>query len=102
MPDNELEELLTRVRKRYTQLRNGSCQQTSFLAHVRSLATWEQDTGSYPDAAAEFPNEIYIAYACCQPDCGVKEFVVDGSTQECQHCGRLMFRTEVRKYKLAE
>ena len=102
MPSNDFEELLTKIRQRHEQLRNGSSQQLSFLAHVRSLGSWEQGMVSDPDAAAEFPDEIYVAYACCQPDCGVKQFIVDGSTQECQHCGGLMFRTEIRKYKLAE
>jgi hypothetical protein len=46
----------------------------------------------------DFPEEIYIAYAVCGNECGSKEFIVDGQTQVCQHCGKLMFRTEVKKY----
>lgn len=32
-------------------------------------------------------------------ECGVCEFIVDGSTQECQSCGALMFRTDVAEYQ---
>lgn len=49
----------------------------------------------------EFPQEIHVAYAVCSTACGAREFIVDGQTQVCQHCGRLMFRTEVKKYVLA-
>jgi hypothetical protein len=52
----------------------------------------------YPDVVAEFPETVPIAYAVCHSDCGTKQLIVDGSTQECQRCGRLMFRTEVKEY----
>ncbi len=56
----------------------------------------------YPDVGAvDFPQEIYIAFAVCGKRCGVNEFIVDGSTQVCNYCGRLKFRTEVRRYVLA-
>jgi len=56
----------------------------------------------YPKVSGvEFPDEVSVAYAVCGRDCGAREFIVDGQTQVCQHCGRLMFRTEVRKYVLA-
>jgi hypothetical protein len=29
----------------------------------------------------------------------VREFIVDGSTQLCQTCGELMYRTEVAEYR---
>ena len=45
-----------------------------------------------------FPKEISVAYAVCGNACGNKEFIVDGQTQVCQYCGKLMFRTEVKKY----
>lgn len=48
----------------------------------------------------EFPEEFDIALAVCTENCGTVEFIVDGSTQVCQHCGSLMFRTEVKKYRL--
>ena len=55
----------------------------------------------YPEVkSVEFPNEIHIAYAVCGNECGNREFIVDGQTQVCQYCGKLMFRTEVKKYIL--
>lgn len=57
----------------------------------------------YPDVeCVEFPREVYVAYAVCGKECGTREFIVDGQTQVCQHCGKLMFRTEVKKYVLAD
>lgn len=57
----------------------------------------------YPEVDnVEFPKEIQIAYAVCGKVCGNREFIVDGQTQVCQHCRKLMFRTEVRKYVLAD
>ncbi len=47
-----------------------------------------------------FPAEIQIAYAVCGFECGNREFIVEGQSQVCQHCGKLMFRTETRKYTL--
>jgi hypothetical protein len=56
----------------------------------------------YPEITeASFPAEIEIAYAVCGKDCGNKEFIVDGQSQVCQYCGKLMFRTLVRKYKVS-
>ncbi len=49
----------------------------------------------------DFPLENSIAYAVCTKECGVKEFIVDGSTQICHYCGKMMFRTAVRKYVLS-
>lgn len=49
-----------------------------------------------------FPKEIFISFAVCSKECGNSEFIVDGSTQICEYCGKNMFRTEVRKYKLVE
>lgn len=57
----------------------------------------------YPEVDhVDFPVEIHVAFAVCSRQCGAREFIVDGQTQVCQHCGHLMFRTEVRKYRLAE
>ncbi len=57
----------------------------------------------YPDVVSvEFPKEIYITYAVCGNSCGNREFIVDGQTQVCEYCMKSMFRTEVRKYILAE
>jgi hypothetical protein len=48
----------------------------------------------------EFPELIHVAFAVCTKRCGVREFIVDGSTQRCQTCGELMFRTETAEYRL--
>ncbi|MGE5405402.1 MAG: hypothetical protein ACM3PP_10755 [Candidatus Saccharibacteria bacterium] len=59
----------------------------------------------YPEvepASIIFPEEIYIAFAVCGKQCGNKEFIVDGSTQVCEYCEKTMFRTEVKRYILAE
>ncbi|HVJ48756.1 hypothetical protein [Desulfitobacterium sp.] len=57
----------------------------------------------YPDVEnIKFPKELYVAHAVCGKECGAREFIVDGQTQVCQHCGKLMFRTEVKKYILTE
>jgi len=57
----------------------------------------------YPEVEnVKFPQEIYIAYAVCGKKCGTREFIVDGQTTVCQQCGKLMFRTEVKKYVLAD
>jgi hypothetical protein len=47
-----------------------------------------------------FPESISVALAVCTKKCGAREFIVDGSTQRCQYCGHLMFRTEVAEYTL--
>ncbi len=61
------------------------------------------DLEEYPEVEnMEFPKEIYIAFAVCGKECGAKGFIVDGQTQVCEYCGKLMFRTEVKKYVLAE
>lgn len=54
------------------------------------------------DDNQKFPEEISIALAVCTKKCGTVEWIVDGSTQVCQHCGSLMYRTEVKKYRLTD
>ncbi len=49
-----------------------------------------------------FPSQLFIAYAVCGKKCGTREFIVDGQTQVCQNCGKLMFRTKVAKYRLVK
>lgn len=59
----------------------------------------------YPEVApeqVEFPNEIFIAFAVCHKGCGRSEFIVDGFTQICHYCGKMMFRIVSRKYTLAK
>lgn len=56
----------------------------------------------YPKVeSVSFPKKISIAYAVCSKTCGNKEFIVDGQSQVCQYCGKLMFRTEVQEYNKA-
>lgn len=95
----ELEASIARIRARYAEIRRNSSQMESFLLHLRSLGQWEQESMDYPTATAKFPKVVHVAYAVCHPDCGREELIVDGSTQECQRCGRLMFRTEVQRYE---
>jgi len=57
---------------------------------------------NYPDVnddEVEFPEKGYITYAVCSRECGNAEFIVDGSTQICDRCGRTMFRTAVAEYR---
>ena len=49
-----------------------------------------------------FPQTIPVAFAVCTKKCGGRQFIVDGSTQVCEHCGQNMFRTEVAEYKLTK
>lgn len=53
----------------------------------------------YPNVEkVDFPREITIAFAVCAKECGNKGFIVDGQTQVCEYCGKLMFRTETAGY----
>ncbi len=96
----EIEDLLDGVRQRFLALPANSCARESFVAHLRSLARVSEPL-DYPDAGVvEFPQSITVAFAVCHPECGTREFIVEGSTQECQHCGGLMFRAEGASYAL--
>lgn len=98
---NELDEIIELIKNKVGSLRDGSCEKRGFIDHLRSLARWHEEPMDYPEVShMDFPENIFIAYAVCHPECGVAEFIVDGSTQECQHCGSLMFRTEVAEYSL--
>jgi hypothetical protein len=99
LSDTELEALITQIRRRYAGIRKGSAQEESFLLHVRSLGQWEQEPMHYPEMEADFPETVHVAYAVCHPDCGIEQLIVDGSTQECQRCGRLMFRSAFQEYE---
>ena len=98
----ELEELLNRVRKRYEELPEGSCDKTDLLSHLDSLSKWNNEPMDYSEMTnVEFPPTLNVAHAVCHPQCGVQEFIVDGSTQRCQKCGGLMFRGDVKQYNLS-
>jgi len=63
----------------------------------------EYSLKNYPEVHdVKFPPVLHVAYAVCAKTCGTREFIVDGQTQVCQRCGGLMFRTEVREYRLIE
>ena len=49
-----------------------------------------------------FPKEIEISLAVCSESCGNIEFIVDGSSQVCQHCGKLMFRVASKTYVIKQ
>ncbi|BBL71813.1 hypothetical protein [Methylogaea oryzae] len=98
MPKSKLDALIAQIKTRHAELRVGSARYDSFMAHLQSLGSWEQEAMNYPDETPDFPENIYLAYAVCHTDCGVKQVIVDGSTQECQRCGRLMFRIATKKY----
>lgn len=96
---DRLEMLISDIRDRYSRIRKGSSQEEVFLLHLRSLGQWNEDLMDYPnDADPEFPESIPVAHAVCHPHCGVAEFIVEGSTQECQHCGGHLFRTATCEY----
>jgi hypothetical protein len=58
-----------------------------------------QDYPEINDDGVKFPETEYITYAVCSKECGNTEFIVDGSTQICDHCGKSMFRTAVAEYR---
>jgi hypothetical protein len=99
MAEVELEASIARIRARYAEIRKSSSPMESFLLHLHSLGQWEQEPMDFPTVTAKFPAVVHVAYAVCHPDCGREEVIIDGSTQECQRCGRLMFRTVVQKYE---
>lgn len=47
-----------------------------------------------------FPHELPVALAVCSKKCGARQFIVDGSTQVCEFCGRSLFRVEVATFTL--
>jgi hypothetical protein len=98
--EEELAKLFSEIKLRVYDLDHVTHRQLRLLAHIRSLTCWEQDAMDYPEVIAEFPETIDIAWAVCHPECGVREFIVEGSTQECQSCGSSLFRLETRKYRL--
>jgi hypothetical protein len=102
MSDVDWEPLFSAIKKRYDEVAANPRRQKRFLDHVKHLGTWENELMDYPDVeAAAFPDSLWIAFAVCHPDCGVREFIVEGSTQACQRCGRNMFRTNNKEYRPA-
>jgi hypothetical protein len=98
-----IDSLLCEVKKRYESLPENKEIRNSYIRHLNSLARWYDEPMDYPEVKkVKFPKVIFISYAVCHPECGAREFLVDGSTQRCQKCGGLLFRTEVKKYVLDE
>ena len=87
------------IKDRFSELKN-SCDQESFILNLKSLARWHNEPMDYPDTTGvRFPDSIHIAHAVCHPECGVQEFIVEGSTQKCQRCGGLLFRNDAVEYQ---
>jgi hypothetical protein len=95
---SDIEPLLNSIRQRWTDLAGAPVYRESMRLHLQSLGTDATDCVSETENV-NFPDRLSIAFAICK--CGIREFIVDGSTQECQTCGSLMFRTEVADYELA-
>ncbi len=96
---HNFKEIFEDIEKQYSKLIN-SCDKDSFIENLKAIARWNEEPNDYEEPKEiKFPESIHIAYAVCHPECGVHELIVDGSTQKCQRCGGLMFRTEIIEYK---
>ncbi len=101
--DENIPELLDAILKNLNALAPGSENRSSYVAHLRSLARCRQEPFDYPQVEnVTFPKTLKIAYAVCHSDCGMREFIVDGSSQECQFCGGLNYRAKFAYYQLKE
>ena len=101
LPD--LDALFSAIRARVEDTRPDSDERKVILSHLYSLARWNREPMDYPEVGVvTFPAILPIAFAVCHPECGASEFLVDGSTQECEYCGGQLFRTETRDYVLKE
>lgn len=98
MTEPEFAAIAARLKERYKQVKSASSK-VSFLMHLETMTRWQEAGEARIEAAAAFPPTVPIAFAVCHPTCGTAELIVEGSTQECQRCGRLMFRMETREYK---
>ncbi len=98
--DLKIDDLVTAIRNRYLELPIEGSTRSIFLSHLRSLSRWYQEPMDYIEpVSVNYPEQIPIAFAVCHPECGRAEFIVDGSTQECQTCGSIMFRVESSWYR---
>ena len=79
----EVEEGFALIRHKLIALEKDDCEYDRLLDHIRSLARFRAEPMDYDEdnvEIPEFPAEVLIAYAICHPECGMKEFIVDGST----------------------
>ncbi len=96
---HDIDVLLEAVRERHVQFGPDDEGKKRLLDHLRNLVRLDEEPLDYDqDCTGEFPERIPVAFAVCHPECGRREFIVDGSTQACQRCGGLMFRAETRWY----
>lgn len=99
----DFERLISGLRAKMRELRSGSKQEREFLLHLESLARRYSEPMDYPKKSkVSFPPTIVISQALCHPECGTDELIVDGSTQECQNCGGIMYRTGSASYRRVE
>lgn len=99
MTSADLEALIAAVRERHTRFGPDEEGKTRLLDRLRNLARLDEEPLDYDESVtADFLERLPVALAVCHPDCGRREFIVEGSTQACQRCGGSMFRTEKRWY----
>jgi hypothetical protein len=99
--NSDLDTLLEAVRARHERFGPDDEGKQRLLDHLRNLARMDEEPLDYDQGAmAGFPERVLVAFAVCHPECGRREFIVEGSTQACQRCGGLMFRTETRWYRM--
>ena len=63
------------------------------------------EISDYPtveDSDVAFPDTIFVTFAVCHKGCGRREFIVDGSTQVCHYCGKMMFRIVSEEYRRSD
>ncbi len=99
--NDELDKMFDSIKDKYNSLSN-NCDKDSLKVNLNSLAHWNDEPMDYENNGdISWPEKVDIAYAVCHPNCGCKEFIVEGSTQRCQHCGGLMYRCETKEYRLS-
>ncbi len=95
---SDFKTIIDEIEKRYSEILN-TRDRESFILNLKSLVRWNNEPLDYKEPKEIiFPESLNIAYAVCHPECGVEELIVDGSTQRCQKCGSLLYRTKVTEY----
>lgn len=97
---NNKDEVIGRIVARLNEL-EGSKSYDRLMTRLTALTRYGNEAMDYPvPENVDFPDVVPLAYAVCHPECGKREFIVDGSTQLCDRCGSTMFRTEVATYRI--